>query len=63
MYKHTHLEIDVGGKSDRVEWGHCRYQSLYKPDRAYEMVVQWVTASGSIVAELVSKFFHTKFKC
>ncbi|PSN43947.1 DEP domain-containing protein 5 [Blattella germanica] len=53
LYKHTHLEIDVNGKSDRIEWGHARYQSLYRPDRAWELVVQWVTSSGTIVAELI----------
>lgn len=54
MYKHTHLEIDVQGKSDRVEWGHVKYQSVYSPDRAYEIVVQWMAASGTIVSELVT---------
>lgn len=57
QYKNIHLEIDVNAKSDRVEWGHCRYQSLFRPDRAYELVVQWVAASGPIVAELVIMTF------
>ncbi|XP_071445788.1 GATOR complex protein Iml1 isoform X2 [Hetaerina americana] len=52
-YKKTHLEIDVNCKSDRIEWGHARYQSIYRPDRAYELVVQWVNSTGSIVAELI----------
>ncbi|KAG8234927.1 hypothetical protein J437_LFUL013474 [Ladona fulva] len=55
-YKKTHLEIDVNCKSDRIEWGHALYQSIYRPDRAYELVFQWVNATGSIVAELVSNF-------
>ncbi|KAE8752931.1 hypothetical protein FOCC_FOCC000276 [Frankliniella occidentalis] len=53
QYKNIHLEIDVNNKSDRIEWGHCRYQSLFRPDRAYELVVQWLSASGPIVAELI----------
>uniref|UniRef100_A0A1B6CLL3 DEP domain-containing protein n=1 Tax=Clastoptera arizonana TaxID=38151 RepID=A0A1B6CLL3_9HEMI len=53
-YKHTHLEIDAQGKSDRVEWGHARYQSVYQPDRAFEMAVQWMAASGSITADLIT---------
>lgn len=48
------MEIDVNGKSDRVEWGHCRYQSVFSPDRAYELVIEWEAASGPIVADLVS---------
>lgn len=54
LYKHTHLDIDINNKSDRIEWGHLRYQSIYKVDHSYELVVQWVASSGSIVADLVS---------
>lgn len=55
LYKHTHLDIDINNKSDRIEWGHLRYQSIYKVDHSYELVVQWVASSGSIVADLVNK--------
>lgn len=48
-----HLEIDVSNKSDRIEWGHARYQTVFRPDQAYELVVEWLVASGSIVSELV----------
>lgn len=58
LYKHTHLDIDINNKSDRIEWGHLRYQSIYKVDHSYELVVQWVASSGSIVADLVSIFSH-----
>ncbi|XP_022197522.2 GATOR complex protein Iml1 isoform X3 [Nilaparvata lugens] len=53
-YKQTHLEIDVQGKSDRIEWGHAKYQDIYHPYQAYEIEVQWVAASGSIVSELIT---------
>ncbi|XP_018377289.1 PREDICTED: DEP domain-containing protein 5 isoform X8 [Trachymyrmex cornetzi] len=53
LYKHTHLDIDINNKSDRIEWGHLRYQSIYKVDNSYELVVQWVASSGSIVADLI----------
>ncbi|XP_076544250.1 GATOR complex protein Iml1 isoform X8 [Osmia lignaria lignaria] len=52
-YKHTHLDIDINNRSDRIEWGHLRYQSIYKVDHSYELVVQWVASSGSIVADLI----------
>ncbi|XP_066583713.1 GATOR complex protein Iml1 isoform X2 [Prorops nasuta] len=52
-YKHTHLDIDINNKSDRVEWGHLRYQSVFKADHSYELVTQWVASSGSIVADLI----------
>lgn len=53
LYKNTHLDIDVNNKSDRIEWGHARYQARFRPDQAYEMCIQWAVASGNIVAELV----------
>ncbi|XP_058807766.1 GATOR complex protein Iml1 isoform X1 [Phymastichus coffea] len=53
MYKHTHLDIDINNKSDRVEWGHLRYQSILKADHSYELVVQWMAASGSVVSDLI----------
>ncbi|XP_052750555.1 GATOR complex protein Iml1 isoform X5 [Galleria mellonella] len=53
LYKNTHLDIDVNNKSDRIEWGHARYQATFRPDQAYEMCIQWTIASGNIVAELI----------
>lgn len=45
--------MDVNSKSDRVEWGHAHYQSLYRCDQAYEIIARWIAASGSVVADLV----------
>ncbi|XP_050310253.1 GATOR complex protein Iml1 isoform X3 [Anthonomus grandis grandis] len=53
IYKKTRLETDVMNKSDRVEWGHCRYQTIFRPDQAYELIAEWLTSSGSIVGELL----------
>jgi hypothetical protein len=53
LYKNSHLEVDLSAKSDRIEWGHCRYQYHFVPGNAFELVVQWVTASGPIVYDLV----------
>lgn len=60
LYKNTHLDIDVNNKSDRIEWGHARYQATFRPDQAYEMCIQWAIASGNIVAELVSVAYFLK---
>ncbi|XP_045519612.1 GATOR complex protein Iml1 isoform X2 [Pieris brassicae] len=53
LYKNTHLDIDVNNKSDRIEWGHARYQATFRPDQAYEMCIQWAVASGNIVSDLI----------
>ncbi|XP_058838167.1 GATOR complex protein Iml1 isoform X2 [Topomyia yanbarensis] len=54
LYRQTHLDIDVNNKSDRTEWGHARYHRKMIPGHAYEVVVQWITASGPIVCDLIS---------
>lgn len=53
LYKQTHLEVDVSQKSDRIEYGHVKYHHTMKPGNAFEIVVQWVTASGPVVYDLI----------
>ena len=55
-YKEVYIDVDVGKKSDRPEWGHVRYQSVYKPTEAFEMTIQWVQSTGAIVTELVGNY-------
>lgn len=40
-------------KSDRMEWGHVKHHTVLQPRFAFEIVVEWVTSSGPIVADLV----------
>lgn len=61
MYKRMRLETDVGNKSDRIEWGHAKYHRVFRPDQAYELVVEWLTSSGAIVFDLVSKYMYEYF--
>jgi len=44
----------VNQKSDRMEWGHVKHHTVLQPRFAFEIVVEWVTSSGPIVADLVS---------
>lgn len=53
LYKQSHLEVDLSNKSDRVEFGHARYHAQFVPGSAFEIVVQWISASGPIVYDLV----------
>lgn len=54
LYKNAHLEVDIMQKViDRVEFGHARYHKHYIPTNAFELVVQWVAASGPIIYDLV----------
>ncbi|KAG5888099.1 hypothetical protein JTB14_021899 [Gonioctena quinquepunctata] len=63
MYQRMRLETDVFSRSDRVEWGHARYQTVFRPDQAYELVAEWLTSSGSIVFELLSGWHRKAQSC
>ena len=58
LFKQSHLEVDLSNKSDRVEFGHARYHAQFVPGSAFEIVVQWISASGPIVYDLVSFFIN-----
>lgn len=63
LYKNTHLDIDVSNRSDRIEWGHARYQATFRPDQAYEMCIQWTVATGNVVADLISGWARKAQNC
>ncbi|CAH2074269.1 unnamed protein product, partial [Iphiclides podalirius] len=63
LYKNTHLDIDINNKSDRIEWGHARYQATFRPDQAYEMCIQWAVASGNIVTDLIMGWARKAQNC
>lgn len=63
IYKQCHMEIDAGQKSDRIEWGHVRYHKKMRPGNAFEIVVQWLTASGPIVHDLVNGWMRKALQC
>ena len=52
-YKTCNLDMDIGNKSDRIEWAHLRYQSVFFSDASLELILQWVVCTGPLVAELV----------
>lgn len=63
LYKQSHLEIDLASKSDRVEWGHARYHRLMTPGTSFEIAIQWLTASGPIVYELIYGWSRKATQC
>lgn len=63
LYKQSHLEIDLASKSDRVEWGHARYHRMMAPGSSFEITVQWLTASGPIVYELIYGWIRKATQC
>ncbi|KAL3269605.1 hypothetical protein HHI36_008669 [Cryptolaemus montrouzieri] len=63
LYKKMRLETDVSGRSDRVEWGHVQYQTVFRPDLAYEFIIEWLISSGSIIAELLNSWNRKAQSC
>lgn len=61
VYKQMYLDIDNGQKSDRKEWGHMKYHRIMRPHCAYEIIVQWITASGPIVSDVIFQLFRKAF--
>lgn len=62
-YKTCNLEMDISNKSDRVEWGHLRYQGLFFPDATLEFIFQWGVCTGPLVAELIQNWLRKAQNC
>uniref|UniRef100_A0ABK9MU85 DEP domain-containing protein n=1 Tax=Glossina morsitans morsitans TaxID=37546 RepID=A0ABK9MU85_GLOMM len=63
VYRHSHLEIDVNQKSERMEWGHVKYHTVIQAGYAFEIVVEWVTSSGPIVWDLINGWIRKANQC
>jgi len=55
-FKSFTLDVDSVGKSERPEWGEGKYQGKYRPDKAFELRVNWSVATGAVITELVSNW-------
>ncbi|CAL1272426.1 unnamed protein product [Larinioides sclopetarius] len=55
-FKSCNIQIDQGTKSGRQEWGQLRYMNIYRPYETFELVVEWMVATGNKAAELVQSW-------
>ena len=55
-FKSFTVDVDSVGKSERPEWGEGKYQGKYRPDKAFELRVNWSVATGAVITELVSNW-------
>jgi len=62
-YKFCNLDMDISNKSDRIEWGHLRYQTVFYPDASLEFIFQWVVCTGPLVYELVQSWLRKAQNC
>ncbi|KAA0186554.1 putative dep domain containing protein [Fasciolopsis buskii] len=51
-------DLDDATVGDRAEWTHCVYDTMYHPLCAFTLELQWLVASGSRLAELISQWHH-----
>ncbi|KAH9414857.1 GATOR complex protein depdc5 [Dermatophagoides pteronyssinus] len=54
------FQIELDSKTDRVEWVNVKYHSLYDPEQAFEMIMEWMCATGNAIPEKVSQWSRTK---
>lgn len=47
-------------KYERCEWINLKYHSLYDPEQAFEMIIEWMVATGNAIPEMVSVWGRTK---
>lgn len=52
-FRSVNIDIDFAGRSDRPEWGQAQYHSIFQPGEAFELIVEWMVATGYIIADLV----------
>lgn len=53
LWRVGQLDLDINGRSDRIEWGHLKHHSTFSSLTAFELIVQWLCATGTIVTDLV----------
>ncbi|XP_021373105.1 DEP domain-containing protein 5-like isoform X1 [Mizuhopecten yessoensis] len=63
LHKYVTIDVDVLDKSDRPEWATVRYHSYYSPTCAFQLQLQWMVATGSILGELVYSWARKMSSC
>lgn len=52
LYKHVRIDIDYK-EDQRQEWGVLKHHQLYTPTCAFDLGIEWLVATGSILGEKV----------
>ncbi|XP_072043182.1 LOW QUALITY PROTEIN: GATOR1 complex protein DEPDC5-like [Amphiura filiformis] len=61
-YKNVILDM-TGNKSDRTEWCHVNYESCYNPSKAFEIQLEWLVATPSLLLEMVQAWTRKAVQC
>jgi len=52
-FRESTLDPDINKKSERPEWGTINYQNKYRPNQAFEFLLKWTVATGTILADMI----------
>ncbi|KAG1657873.1 GATOR complex protein DEPDC5 [Nymphon striatum] len=52
--KLTTIELDGLSNKDRLEWGCASYDYIYNPTHAFEIIIKWMVATGTVLSDFLS---------
>ncbi|XP_070204272.1 GATOR complex protein Iml1-like isoform X2 [Littorina saxatilis] len=56
QHKYVNVDVNPSGKSERQEWATARYNAYYSPLCAFELQIQWMVATGSLLGDMIYSF-------
>ncbi|XP_064612475.1 LOW QUALITY PROTEIN: GATOR1 complex protein DEPDC5-like [Liolophura sinensis] len=62
-HKFVNVDVDPMSKVNRPEWATARYHANYSPTCAFELQVQWMVATGTVLGELVYSWARKASSC
>lgn len=54
------LESKNKAQFERAEWINVKFHSLYDPEQAFELIIEWMVATGNAIPEIVSQWGRAK---
>uniref|UniRef100_T1J2N4 DEP domain-containing protein n=1 Tax=Strigamia maritima TaxID=126957 RepID=T1J2N4_STRMM len=58
IYKECNIGIDTNEKKMRNEWCHLRYHKDFTPGAAFEITINWMVATSSMLIELLQNWMR-----
>ncbi|XP_033102141.1 GATOR complex protein DEPDC5-like [Anneissia japonica] len=62
LFKNVIMDLS-NSKTDRPEWCHVAYQQVFNPSQAFELKVQWLVSSSSMLNELLQGWSRKAQQC
>ena len=53
-HKYVNVDVNPNKKSERQEWATACYNAYYSPLCVFELQIQWMVATGSLLGDMVS---------